>query len=128
MADVDLPVNTVLGLERLIAAKARLQEAKPQTRAELFGGWLNNVVKPGRIVGVGRSGKRLVMVFEKRDGAVRGFREDGSTASFPQERIGRVYSPVYRLKEEEIERAFEEIHERGKELVLGEPRLGDADE
>jgi len=127
-ARFDLPVNTVLGLERLIAAKARLQEAKPQTRAELFNGWLNNVVKPGRIVGVGRSGKRLVIVFEKRDGSVRGFREDGSTASFPQERIGRVYSPVYRLREDEIEGAFEEIHQRGKELVLAEPRLRDADD
>jgi len=123
-----LSVDTVLGLERLIAAKARLQEAKPQTRAELFTGWLNNVVKPGRVVGVGRSGKRLVMVIEKRDGSVRGFREDGSTASFPQERIGRVYSPVYRLREDEIESAFEEIHQRGKELVLPEPRLRDAGE
>jgi len=68
------------------------------------------------------------MVFEKRDGSVRGFREDGSTASFPQERIGRVYSPVYRLREDEIESAFEEIHQRGKELVLPEPRLRDAGE
>jgi len=127
-AGFGLSVDTVLGLERLIAAKARLQEAKPQTRAELFTGWLNNVVKPGRVVGVGRSGKRLVMVFEKRDGSVRGFREDGSSASFPQERIGRVYSPVYRLREDEIESAFEEIHQRGKELVLAEPRLRDADE
>ena len=127
-ADFNLPVATVLGLERLIAAKARLQEAKPQTRAELFSAWLNNVVKPGRVVGVGRSGKRLVMVFERRDGSVRGFREDGTTASFPQERIGRVYSPIYRLREEEIERAFEEIHQRGKELVIPEPRLRDADE
>jgi ATP-dependent RNA helicase HelY len=127
-AGFGLPVDTVLGLERLIAAKARLQEAKPQTRAELFSGWLNNVVKPGRVVGVGRSGKRLVMVFEKRDGSVRGFREDGSTASFPQERIGRVYSPVYRLREDEIESAFAEIHQRGKELVLAEPRLRDAGE
>ena len=127
-AGFGLSVDTVLGLERLIAAKARLQEAKPQTRAELFTGWLNNVVKPGRVVGVGRSGKRLVMVFEKRDGSVRGFREDGSTASFPQERIGRVYSPVYRLRDDEIESAFEEIHQRGKELVLAEPRLRDADE
>jgi ATP-dependent RNA helicase HelY len=127
-AGFNLSVGTVLGLERLIAAKARLQEAKPQTRAELFTSWLNNVVKPGRVVGVGRSGKRLVMVFEKRDGSVRGFREDGSTASFPQERIGRVYSPVYRLREAEIEGAFDEIHQRGKELVLAEPRLRDADE
>ena len=127
-AGFDLPVATVLGLERLVAARARLQEAKPQTRIELFHNWLNEVVKPGRVVGVGRSGKRLVMVYEKRDGNIRGFREDGSSASFPQERIGRVYSPVYRLREEEVEHAFEEIHLRGKELVLNEPRLRDADE
>ena len=124
----DLPVSTVQGLERLVAARARLQEAKPQTRAELFRHWTSEVVKPGRIVGIGRSGKRLVMVFEVRDGNVRGFRDDGSSASFPLERIGRVYSPVYRLREEEIESAFEEIRHRGKELVLAEPRLRDAAE
>jgi superfamily II RNA helicase len=122
----DLSVSTVLGLERLISARARLQEAKPQTRAEVFSRWLNEVVKPGRVVGIGRSGKRLVMVTEKRDGAVRGVREDGSYASFPQERIGRVYMPVYRLREQDIEDAFEEIHERGPELTLHEPRLRDA--
>ena len=124
----DLPASTVLGLERLVAARARLLEAKPQTRAELFRNWTNEVVKPGRIVGIGRSGKRLVMVIEVRDGNVRGFREDGSSASFPLERIGRVYSPVYRLREEEIESAFDEIRHRGKELVLTEPRLRDAAE
>ena len=121
----DLPVATVLGLERLIGARARLQEAKPQTRAEVFSRWLNEVVKPGRVVGIGRSGRRLVMVTEKRDSNVRGVREDGSVASFPQERIGRVYSPVYRLRERDIEQAFEEIHERSRELTLPEPRLRD---
>ena len=126
-AGCDLPISVVLGLERLVGIRARLQEAKPQTRAEVFHRWVNEVVKPGRIVGVGRSGRRLVMVTEKRDGSVRGLREDGSTASFPQERIGRVYSPVYRLREEDIERAFEEIRERGKDLTLTEPRLRDAD-
>ena len=124
-AGYDLPVSTVLGLERLIGARARLQEAKPQTRAEVFSRWLSDVVKPGRVVGIGRSGRRLVMILEKRDGNVRGVREDGSSASFPQERIGRVYSPVYRLREHEIENAFAEIHERGRELVLHEPRLRD---
>jgi len=119
----ELPISTVLGLERLISARARLQEAKPQTRAEVFSRWLNEVVKPGRVVGIGRSGRRLVMVTEKRDANVRGIREDGSSASFPQERIGRVYSPVYRLREHDIEQAFDEIHERGRELVLAEPRL-----
>jgi superfamily II RNA helicase len=125
-AGCDLPVSVVLGLERLIGARARLQEAKPQTRAELFHTWLDEVVKPGRVVGVGRASRRLVMVTEKRDSSVRGLREDGSTASFPQERIGRVYSPVYRLRDQDIEDAFEEIRERGRELVLHEPRLRDA--
>jgi superfamily II RNA helicase len=122
----ELPVSTVLGLERLVGARARLQEAKPQTRAEVFYRWLNEVVKPGRVVGVGRSGKRLVMVIEKRDNNVRGIREDGRSASFPQERIGRVYSPVYRLREDDVEAAFEEIRKRGRDLVLHEPRLRDA--
>jgi ATP-dependent RNA helicase HelY len=126
-ADCDIQTSVVLGLERLLGARARLQEAKPQTRAEVFYRWLNEVVKPGRVVGIGRSGRRLVMVTEKREGNVRGFREDGSSASFPQERIGRVYSPVYRLKEEDVERAFDDIRARGRELVMAEPRLRDAD-
>jgi ATP-dependent RNA helicase HelY len=126
-AGCDIPISVVLGLERLIGARARLQEAKPQTRAEVFYRWLNEVVKPGRVVGIGRSGRRLVMVTEAREGSVRGFREDGSSASFPHERIGRVYSPVYRLREEDIERAFDDIRTRGRELVLPEPRLRDAD-
>jgi len=127
-AACDIPTSAVLGLERLIGARARLQEAKPQTRAEVFHRWLNEVVKPGRVVGIGRSGRRLVIVTEKRDGTVRGFREDGRQASFPQERIGRVYAPVYRLKEEDVERAFDEIRARGRELTIPEPRLRDADE
>ena len=126
-AACDIPMSAVLGLERLLGARARLQEAKPQTRAEVFHRWLNEVVKPGRVVGIGRSGKRLVMVTEKREGTVRGFREDGRHASFPQERIGRVYAPTFRLKEEDVERAFDEIRERGRELTIPEPRLRDAD-
>jgi superfamily II RNA helicase len=42
------------------------------------------------------------------------------------ERIGRVYTPVYRLNEESIEAAFEEVRKRGRELVIAEPRLRDA--
>ncbi|HKE58668.1 MAG TPA: hypothetical protein VKB46_18275 [Pyrinomonadaceae bacterium] len=119
-------VRDVIGLERLVSARARLQEAKPQTRAEVLRQWLQDVVKPGRVVGIGRSGKRLVMITTPQDGgAVRGVREDGSPASFPVERIGRVYAPVYRLRDEEIEMAFDEIKERGKELIIPEPRLRD---
>jgi ATP-dependent RNA helicase HelY len=122
-----LSLSTVFGLERLTSARSRLQEAKPQSRAELFHGWLEDVVKPGRVVGIGRSGRRLVMVTEKRDGNVSGVREDGRGASFPFERIGRVYSPIYRLRIEDIEDGFDEIRRHGKELVIPEPRLRDTD-
>jgi superfamily II RNA helicase len=42
------------------------------------------------------------------------------------ERIGRVYEPTYRLKDEFIEEAFEDVRRRGKEIVIAEPRLRDA--
>lgn len=124
-AACQVPLSSVLGLERLVSARTRLQEAKPQTRAEVLLRWLDEVVQPGRVVGIGRSGRRLVMVTQRREGNVLGIREDGSSASFPLQRIGRVYEPIYPLREETIEAAFEEIHARGKELVVVEPRLRD---
>lgn len=124
-ANCAIPISTVHGLERLVSARGRLLDDQPQSRIEVFYRWLNEVVKPGRIVGIGRSGKRLVMVTEKRDGNVRGFREDWSGASFPLERIGRVYAPVYHLQEEDFDRSFDEIKRNGKDLVLAEPRLRD---
>ncbi|MGI9167864.1 MAG: hypothetical protein ACR2G5_16045 [Pyrinomonadaceae bacterium] len=124
-AACQVPLSSVLGLERLVSARTRLQEAKPQSRAEVLLRWLDDVVQPGRVVGIGRSGRRLVMVTQRREGNVLGIREDGSSASFPLQRIGRVYEPIYPWREETIEVAFEEIHARGKELVLVEPRLRD---
>ena len=125
-AGCDLPLATVTGFERLVSARARLHELKPQTRAEVFHRWLDEAVQPGRVVGIGRSGRRLVLVTEKRDGNVRGIREDGRSANFALGRIGRVYSPSYRLRDEFIEEAFEDVRRRGKELVIPEPRLRDA--
>jgi superfamily II RNA helicase len=125
-AGCELPVATVMGFERLVSARARLHESKPQTRAEALHRWLDEVVKPGRVVGIGRSGRRLVLITEKRDGNVRGVREDGRTASFALDRIGRVYSPVYRQRDEFIDEAFADVRKRGAELVIPEPRLRDA--
>lgn len=125
-AGCDLNLSSVAGFERLVSARAQLQDAKPQTRAEVFYRWLDEVVQPGRVVGIGRTGRRLVLVTEKRNGNVRGIREDGRSVSFGVERIGRVYSPTYRQKEEFIEEAFEDVRTRGRELVLPEPRLRDA--
>jgi DSHCT (NUC185) domain len=125
-AGCHLSISAVTGFERLVSARARLHEATPQTRAEARRRWLESVVQAGRIVGIGRSGKRLVLVSGKRDGNVRGIREDGSSASFSVDRIGRVYEPVYRQQEPFIEEAFAEVRQRGRELVISEPRLHDA--
>ncbi|HKO62856.1 MAG TPA: hypothetical protein VJV03_16955 [Pyrinomonadaceae bacterium] len=126
ISECGLSLASVTGFERLVSARSQLQDAKPHTRAEVFYRWLDEVVQPGRVVGIGRTGRRLVLVTEKRDGNVRGIREDGRSASFGVERIGRVYSPTYRVKEEFIDEAFEEVRTRGRELVLHEPRLKDA--
>jgi superfamily II RNA helicase len=125
-AGCELPLATATGFERLVSARARLQESQPHTRAEALYSWLDEVVQPGRIVGIGRSGRRLVLITEKRAGNVRGIREDGRSASFSLGRIGRVYAPSYRWKEEFIEEAFEDVCRRGKELVIPEARLRDA--
>ncbi|MEK6283757.1 MAG: hypothetical protein AABN95_25660 [Acidobacteriota bacterium] len=125
-ARCDLSLSAVTGFERLISSRTQLQEARPQTRAEVLHRWLDEVVQPGRVVGVGRSGRRLVLIREKREGNVRGIREDGRNASFALERIGRVYQPVYQLKDEFIDEAFADVSRRGKEIVIPEPRLRDA--
>lgn len=122
-AGCDLSLAAVAGFERLVSARARLHESRPQSRAEVLHRWLDEAVQPGRIVGIGRSGRRLVLITEKREGNVRGIREDGRPASFALERIGRVYAPIYRQRDEFIDEAFADVRERGSELVLPEPRL-----
>ena len=53
-------------------------------------------------------------------------REDGRLASFPIERIGRVFAPIFSIQPDKIDEAFDEIHERGRQLAMPEPRLRDA--
>ncbi|HKP36702.1 MAG TPA: hypothetical protein VJT71_07580 [Pyrinomonadaceae bacterium] len=125
-AEVNLPLTSLRGLERLASARSRILEGTPQTRRELFTNWARTVVQPGRVVGIGRSGKRLVLVTARSSDGVTGVREDGRTASFPLERIGRVFSPVFSTRDDRIDDAFDEIHARGPELALREPKLSDA--
>lgn len=122
-AGCDLPRDVVFGLERLISARDRLQQSQPQTRADMLRQWLDKVVQPGRIVGIGRSGRRLVQVTQRHNGQVVGIREDGRRASFPLERIGPVYAPVFPIREESLEDSFDEIRTKGRSLLLAEPRL-----
>jgi superfamily II RNA helicase len=125
-AGCNLPTSVARGLERLASARARLLERLPQTRAEVLMRWLDESVVPGRVVGIGRSGRRLVLVTRRRGGNLTGIREDGRSASLALERVGRVYETIYPLKEDRIDEAFADVHAHGRELLLQEPRLADA--
>jgi ATP-dependent RNA helicase HelY len=125
-AGLDVTVDAVRGLERLANARSRLLDFSPHTRREMVIEWLRKVAQPGRVVATGRSGKRLVLITARSVDGVTGVREDGRTMSFALERIGRVFSPTFSTRSEDIDDAFDEIHERGKELALREPRLKDA--
>jgi ATP-dependent RNA helicase HelY len=124
-AGCHLPVTVARGLERLASARARLLETLPQTRAEVMLGWLDEVVVPGRVVGIGRSGKRYVFVTRRRDGNVVGIREDGRGASFSLDRVGRVYETMHPLHADQGELAFAEVR-AGRDQPLQEPKLREA--
>jgi superfamily II RNA helicase len=125
-AGCNLPTSVARGLERLASARARLLERLPQTRAEVLMRWLDESVVTGRIVGIGRSGRRLVLVTRRRGGNLTGIREDGRSASLALERVGRVYETIYPLNEDRIDEAFADVRAHGRELLLQEPRLQDA--
>jgi superfamily II RNA helicase len=125
-AGCNLPTSVARGLERLASARQRLLETLPQTRAEMFFRWLDEVVVPGRIVGVGRNGRRLLLVMRRRGGNLVGMREDGRGVNLALDRVGRVYAPVYQFKEDDIEAAFDEVRRKGGELALHEPKLSEA--
>jgi hypothetical protein len=125
-APVALPLASVLGLERLASARTRLIEGTPQTRREMRQRWLNKVVIAGRVVAVGRSGRRLAIVTARGRDSVTAIKEDGRTASFQLQRIGRVFAPKFSISADRIDEAFDEVHRRRDELVMPEPRLRDA--
>src|ERR1041384_7675460 len=119
------PLAVALGFERLQSARERLYGNAPQTRAEVYLGWLDKVVVAGRVVGIGRNGKRLVFVTERREGAFGGVREDGRRASLALERVGRVYEEIYPLTENARDAAFADVR-AGRAVILREPRLREA--
>ena len=124
-SSLNLSVESVLGLERLASARARLLEGAPNTRREIRQRWLNKVAQPGRVIAIGRSGKRLALVITRTHDGVTAMREDGRHASFPLQRVGRVFAPTFSTRPEKAEEAFDQIHDHGDQLALPEPRLRD---
>jgi ATP-dependent RNA helicase HelY len=114
--------SDVLGFERLISARNRLEERIPVTRAELRQNWLRENVQSGRIVTQGRSGKRLFLVFNVFGDKVSAMRDDGEGTTFALDRVNRVYKNIYSTRSKHIEQAFFDTFE-GKNDPLDEPRL-----
>lgn len=121
-----LNISTVLGFERLASARSRVIEVAPHTRREMRQRWLNKVAQPGRVVAVGRSGRRLALITARGHDGVTAIREDGRHTSFPLQRIGRVFAPTFSTQSDRLDEAFDQIHDRADELALAEPRLRDA--
>jgi len=124
-AGCEFTPDVARGLERLASARDKLLSSAPQTRTEVFLNWLVEAVVPGRVVGIGRSSRRLVFVTERRDGNFVGVREDGRRASLDLTRVGRVYEEVYPLTENARDAAFADAR-AGRATLIQEPRLSDA--
>lgn len=124
-AGCGLSPEVARGLERLASARQRLLEGAPHTRVEASMQWLDKEVVAGRIVGVGRSAKRLVFVTERRGDNLTGVREDGRRASLALDRVGRVYANKHPLSEAGREAAFTEAR-TGRAALVHEPRLREA--
>ncbi|HJU61874.1 MAG TPA: hypothetical protein VJ864_07490, partial [Candidatus Binatia bacterium] len=124
-------IDDVRGFERLTNARIRLQEQLPASRAELRASWLRENVMPGRIVTQGRSSKRFFLILNVSGEKVTAMRDDGQGATFAMERVNRVFENVYKLKENAVEQAFNDVIEQQNQ-PLHEPRLSfkrhDADE
>ena len=121
-----LDISAVLGFERLASARTRLIEGAPHTRREMRHRWLNKVAQPGRVIAVGRSGRRLALITARGHDGVTAIREDGRLTSFPLQRIGRVFAPIFSTRSDTLDEAFDKIHDAANELALVEPRLRDA--
>ena len=121
-----LDISAVLGFERLASARARLIEGAPHTRREMRQRWLNKVAQPGRVIAVGRSGRRLALITARGHDGVTAIREDGRLTSFPLQRIGRVFAPIFSTRADTLDETFDKIHDGANELALVEPRLRDA--
>ncbi len=128
-ANCSLTPEHARGLERLASARARLLEGAPQTRGEAIMRWLDKEVVPGRVVTIGRQGRRLVFVTERRGAGLVGVREDGRRAALALERIGRIYGEVYPLAESAgggPDAAFADARAGRAGGLLNEPRLREA--
>lgn len=108
-SEFDYTIDDVRGFERLTNARLRL-EAKPmRTRNDVRRRWLEENVTAGRIVTKSRNSKRLFLVLSVFGEKVAAMRDDGNGATLSLGHIGRVYADEYPIKEESLDKAFDDI-------------------
>ncbi|MEJ7709337.1 MAG: hypothetical protein WKF84_05635 [Pyrinomonadaceae bacterium] len=117
-----LTLEMAIGFERLASARSRLLEDAPRGQGEVVLHWLDREVVPGRIVRIGRNGKRFLFVTERRGAHLIGVREDGRRTTVELDRVGRVFSETFSLSEADRDRAFDDLR-AGNIQILEEPRL-----
>jgi len=118
----DFTIEDVRGFERLTNVRLRLQEKLPHTRNEARRNWLEENVEAGRIVTKSRNGKRFFLVLSVFGEKVVTMRDDGQGATLSLPHIGRVYAKKYAVKEESLDKAFDDI-DAGKNPLLDEPKI-----
>ncbi|MCW5962005.1 MAG: hypothetical protein KIS76_17720 [Pyrinomonadaceae bacterium] len=118
----DLTPDDLRGFERLTAAKTRLEEKIPTTRAELRSEWLRENVKVGRMVTKGRSGRRYYLVISIYGDKVVTMRDDGKGSTLSLHSVNRIFENSYPISEKALETAFFDIEE-GRNPPLAEPKL-----
>ena len=120
--ELGISVEDVLGFERLVSARTRLQEKLPDARADMRRAWLRDNVKSGRLVSKGKSGKQFYLVLSVFGDKVVTMRGNGSGTNLSLMQVRRVYSKKYGMDAKSVEEAFLEVHE-GKNPVIKEPKL-----
>ena len=117
-------VEDARGFERLTSVRSRFEENLPARRFEIRRNWLEENVTAGRIVTKSRNGKRFFLVLSVFGEKVVTMRDDGQGATLSLSHIGKVYAKKYPVKEESLEKAFDEIHD-GKNPPVDEPKISD---
>ena len=120
-SEFDFTIDDARGFERLTNARLRLEAKPAHTRNETRRKWLEENVTAGRIVTKSRNSKRLFLVLSVFGDKVATMREDGQGVTLALPHIGRVYADSYPIKEESLDKAFDDIVE-GVNQPLHEPK------
>ncbi len=120
----DVSLDQVFGFERLMSAKARIENDLPRRREDMRRLWLRETIRPGMLVSKGRGGKQyyfVLSVFGDKISTIRG-NGRGKTIALPL--VQRVFTRVFPIDENGIEDAFYETFE-GRNPILKAPKISE---